>query len=63
MEPLIELDAELVHETEDAYLLDFDGDPLGGEGHVWLPKSRCDFDSDNGVVRLPEWLALKKGLI
>ena len=54
----VELDAELQHETDEAWLLDF-----GGNEPVWIPKSQGSFDPDEGTAEVPEWLAYKEGLI
>lgn len=48
---------ELIHETELAWLM------LIEDQEVWLPKSQCEFDEDDGTVLVPEWLAVEKGLV
>ena len=53
---LIDLPARLIHETEKAWLLSTDGD-----NKVWIPKSAAEFE--DGVLTMPEPLALEKGLI
>ena len=53
---LIDIEARLVHQTEKAWLLDINGD----DEPVWIPKSAAEFD--DGVLTLPEPLALEKGL-
>ena len=53
---IIALEAELKHETLDAWLFDF-----GDEEPVWLPKSQCEWNEKR--VFVPEWLAKQKGLI
>lgn len=53
---LIDLPAELRHETPLAWLICTDG-----ENRVWIPKSAAEFA--DGVLTLPEPLALEKGLI
>lgn len=55
MSACIELDLVLVHETDDAWLVD------DGTGQVWLPKSRCEFDGRSNFT-VPLWLAEEKGL-
>lgn len=30
---------------------------------VWIPKSQCEWDSDNNEMQMPEWLALDKGFL
>jgi len=52
---LIELDAELVHETEKAWLLNVN------LIEVWLPKSRVEFDGF--TVTIQEDFAQEKGII
>lgn len=64
---MIELYCEIVRETDKAIgiksgTLDMDlGD--GKSKLVWLPKSQIDWDEDEGVVYIPQWLAEDKGLI
>ena len=54
---LIDIDVEVVHRTEKAVLVH-----TGiKEQAVWIPKSAAEFD--DGVLTLPEPLALEKGLI
>ncbi len=53
---LIDLPAELRAETPLAWLVSTDGD-----NRVWIPKSQAEFE--DGVLTLPEPLALEKGLI
>jgi hypothetical protein len=49
---------ELEHETVDAWLIvTADGDK------VWLPKSQCELDENDSSVEVPEWLAIKEGLV
>lgn len=55
-------DAEFVAHSEDAILVDIEGD------EVWLPKSVVgDFDDadpgDTITIEIPEWLAEDRGLI
>lgn len=64
---LIDIAAELRHETDKAYLV-YDGrseikkgDTTPSELRVWLPKSMVEFDGE--VFTMPEWLALDKGFI
>jgi len=56
MPELFDLAAELRYETDNAYLV-FDGTK-----EAWLPKSVTENNND-GTFTIPEWLALKKGLI
>ena len=34
-----------------------------GDVEVWLPKSQCEWDEEEGMMTMPEWLAMEKGLI
>ena len=61
----VELDVdEVVRESDDALLCKF----ATGE-QEWIPKSQIDDDSEvykagtDGVLVIPEWLALEKSLI
>ncbi len=65
---LIDITAELRHETDKAYLI-FDGrteikkgDTVPSEVRVWIPKSKVEYDG-NKTFTMPEWLALEKGFI
>jgi hypothetical protein len=53
---LIDLPAELRAETPLAWLISTDG-----TNRVWIPKSQAEFE--DGVLTLPEPLALEKKLI
>lgn len=60
---LVDLEAVLVHQTEKAYLLDFDG-----EDAIWIPKSIAevyDEPTSSGLVTvtLPISYATDKGLV
>ena len=52
---IIEVAVDLKHETEKAYLI------TDGDKDHWLPKSQCEFE--DGIMQMPEWLAMEKGLI
>lgn len=54
---LIDVDGEIKNETEKAWLF------FNGEKEIWLPKSQCYWDPDYKVMRVPEWLCMKEGLI
>lgn len=65
---LIDVAAELRHETDKAYLV-YDGrseikkgDTEPSELRIWLPKSMVEYDG-KGEFTMPEWLALDKGFI
>lgn len=53
---LYDMDAELKHETEDAFLV------TDGADNYWLPKSLTENNGD-GTFTLPRWLAEKKGIV
>lgn len=64
MAEIIDLSMQLHHETDAALLLSDDGER---DNAVWIPKSWVeDVDRTRDPIieiSLPEWLALKKGLI
>jgi hypothetical protein len=53
---IVEVTADLKHETEKAYLLIFDG-----AHEVWVPKSQVE-DHGDGTFTMPRWLADKNKL-
>lgn len=60
---IVDIAAEVHHETDKAYLLydgrdDRDGEPIKS----WLPKSQVENNGD-GTFAIPEWLAQEKGMI
>lgn len=65
---LIEISAELRHETNNAYLL-YDGrseikkgETKPSELRIWVPKSMVE-NNEDGTFTMPEWLAKDKGFI
>lgn len=65
---LVDIAAELCHETDKAYLI-WDGrseikkgDTLPSKIKKWIPKSMVEYD-DKKTFTMPEWLALDKGFI
>ena len=54
---LVDIDVVLVHSTDKAYLIKYDED----KEPVWVPKSLSEYA--NGVLTLPEPVAIEKGLI
>jgi hypothetical protein len=54
---LVDIAGEIKGETEKAYRF-FDGTRT-----VWLPKSQCEWDSDEKVMTMEGWLAKEKELI
>lgn len=53
---LVDLELELRHETNDAFLL-FDGDR-----QAWVPKSLVE-DNRDGTFTLPQWKAKEIGFV
>lgn len=55
----IQLELELLRDdpADDALLVS------DGTDEWWVPRSVCEFDESLGVLILPEWLALEKGMI
>ena len=56
----VEIDCQFIEERGDAILI-FDG-----EDEVFLPKSQCEWDLDegeDGTILVEEWLANQEGLI
>lgn len=65
---LVDIEAELRHETPNAYLL-YDGrtetkkgDTVPSEIRTWVPKSIVEYDGKQ-TFTMPIWLALDKGFI
>lgn len=56
-EELISFNCELEHQTELAWLMTIEDE------QVWLPKSQCEWDENEGTILVPEWLAIEKGLV
>jgi hypothetical protein len=56
---LVDIAGELVapFETEKAFRFH------DGKSIVWLPKSQCEWDENDKIMAMPEWLAKDKGLI
>ena len=54
---LVDIDGEIVFETEKAYRFD------DGKRTVWLPKSQCEWNKDEKYMTMPTWLAMTKELI
>lgn len=62
----VDVEGWLVRETHKAILIDVEDTLKNGGGEHWLPKAEIVYDElGDGTVRvmLPEWLALRKGLI
>tara|TARA_Y100000310_G_C20674733_1_gene812339 strand:- start:2583 stop:2789 length:207 start_codon:yes stop_codon:yes gene_type:complete len=58
----VEIDCVILNETKDGYLID------DGLRQIWIPKSQV-FESEiddvhrEGIIIIPEWLAMEKELI
>lgn len=52
---LLDIKATLEHESQFAWKLRIDA-----ELTVWIPKSQAEFA--DGVLTVPEWLAIEKGI-
>ena len=59
----VEFCGEIKHETDAAYLV-FDG-----QNEIWLPKSQIkekrqlDQKNNDFEFKIPEWLAIEKGIV
>ncbi|NCB95290.1 MAG: hypothetical protein EOM35_02300 [Negativicutes bacterium] len=59
---VIDIDADLIWETEDAYCVTTEEDTFEKQAkRIWVPKSLSEFD--NGVLTVAEWFAVKVGLV
>lgn len=57
---LVDIDVEIKHMTDKAVLVS------DGDNDVWLPLSQTEVEDNGdgtGVVTIPEWLAIEKGLL
>ncbi len=52
---LVDIEGELVHETELAYLF------YDGKTKDWIPKSQCEWDGE--TMTMPRRLAKEKGFV
>lgn len=63
MSRLVDIDVQLLHQTELAYLVK----SVDTEGESWIPKSQCELElrrgSDMGVLTLSEADAENKRLV
>lgn len=55
---LVDIEADLVHETDLAYLISPDG-----RKKEWVPKSAVEYDKDEGIFTMPLRLAEEKGFV
>jgi len=53
---LIDIEVRVIYETVKAYLVDH-----GGKAHVWVPRAQCEYH--DGILTLPEGLAIEKEMI
>jgi hypothetical protein len=65
---LVDIDVKIHRETTEAILVSTDHDETTAvwTTDVWLPKTLIEIERKRGglaVVTVPEWLALKEGLI
>lgn len=56
---LVDIAGELVAPFETAKAYRF----YDGARTVWLPKSYCEWDENEGTMTMPEWLAMEKELL
>lgn len=55
---IIDLDpVHFIHSTEKAWLLEYDGKEF------WVPKSQVEYDREEEVLSIPEWLAIENELV
>lgn len=54
---MFSIPGEVIRETEKAWLFS------DGVEKIWLPKSRCEWDEGEGMMSVPEWMAIEKGLV
>ena len=59
---LVDIDADIVVETKDAYCLSVEEDTFDAPEGIWLPKSQVENNGD-GTFTMPRWLAEKKDLV
>jgi len=59
---VVDIDVDLVYETEDAYQVKIDEDTFGKEAErIWVPKSISEYS--DGTLTVEEWFAIKVGLV
>lgn len=59
---LVQVEVQLHHETEKAWLISDDGER---DNAVWVPKSQAELrrKGQHHELECPEWLAIDKGLV
>ena len=59
---LVDVDVDLIHETDAAYAVKIEEDTFGKEAKLfWVPKSLSEYSE--GVLTVEEWFAIKVGLV
>lgn len=57
---LVDVEVVMRQDRELSYGIE---DP-NNEGHlIFIPKSQAEYDEEDGLLTLPEWLAKEKGLV
>jgi hypothetical protein len=62
----VDVECVIKHETEKAYLIEYDEDENGDAVDCWVPKSQVGQIIKNGTttnMEVAEWFAEKNGLI
>ena len=54
----IELEGEVRHETDAAWLFWVED----ADEEIWFPKSQCEVSGDESSIMVPMWLVRAKGL-
>lgn len=54
---LIDIEGEVKGESEKAYRF-YDGSKT-----EWVPKSQVEWDAQEKIMTMPEWLAIEKGFV
>lgn len=63
---IITVEVVLKVETDKAYGFDTGAnrkDAYGSDVLTWIPKSQCEYDATDKTLQLPEWLAIRAGLV
>lgn len=60
---LVDVECLVLRETEKAYGVANNLGKGKTSEVVWIPKSQCQRNVDDGTITMPEWLAMDKGLI
>lgn len=54
---LVDIEGEVKGESEKAYRF-YDGSKT-----EWVPKSQVEWDAQEKIMTMPEWLAIEKGFV